>query len=336
MHSLLLILPTALLSFLLTGAATWYSRRRGLLDHPGERHSHSDATPRGGGAGLLLAFLLSVAVVLIWLHGSSVPQEFLRPFLIGLVVMGLTGWWDDHHDLSARFRFAIQLAVSIFLLVSFLRSGWIAGGVQAVVAVLFVAWMINLYNFMDGSNGMAAVQGIFACAVLAWLFARVGDAGTSGLALLLMACCAGFAPWNLGRARVFMGDVGSLALGFGIAALLLFGVGTGAFSLPVALLVMALFLADSTLTLLRRILKGEQWYNAHRQHLYQRIIALGWTHGGVLILYQVINLALVLPGIVIGVNHPDWAWPIAVVLGLVLGLGWYLSITRIGELARAG
>ena len=336
MQVLQLILPTALLSLLLTGAATWYSRRRGLLDHPGERHSHSEATPRGGGAGLLLAFLVSVAVVPAWLPATSIPQDFLRYLLIGLVAMGLVGWWDDHHDLSARFRFAVQLAVSLFLVSSLMRSGWIAGWAHAAVAVLFVAWMINLYNFMDGSNGMAAFQGVFATAVLAWLFSLAGDKGASVLALLLMASCLGFIPWNLGRARVFMGDVGSLALGYGIAALLLYGVGTAAFELPVALMVMALFLADSSLTLLRRVMKGERWYNAHRQHLYQRIIAMGWTHGGVLILYQLINLLLVLPGIVIGVNHPDWAWATATILGLTLGLGWFLSITRMGELAQAG
>ena len=117
--------------------------------------------------------------------------------------------------------------------------------------------------------------------------------------------------------------------------LLVYGVASGAVGLPVALMVSALFLADATLTLLFRVMRGERWYNAHRQHLYQRIIAQGWTHGRVLLLYQVINLALVLPGIVFGVNHPGWAWRTAAALGLVLAVGWYLSTKRIGELAEA-
>ena len=334
MHILLLIIPAAVLSLLMTGAATAYARRKGLLDHPGERHSHSIPTPRGGGAGLVLAFLVS-AVACVLLAGIEPAAGFLQPLLIGFSTLALTGWWDDHHDLSARLRFAIQLAVSVYLIGSFADSGWVEGWFRVVAAVLFTVWMVNLYNFMDGSNGMAGSQGVFVAAVLAWLFHRAGDAGASGLSLLLMASCIGFLPWNLGRAKVFMGDVGSLALGFGIAALLVYGAGSKAFSVPVALMVTALFLADATLTLGFRVMKGERWYNAHRQHLYQRIIALGWTHARVLLLYQVINLALVLPGVVFGVNHPERAWHIAIVLGLALGLGWYLSIKRIGVSAKA-
>jgi len=335
-HLPLLVVSIAFLSLVLTGAATVYARRRGLLDHPGERHSHAVPTPRGGGAGLVLAFLLSLLTLSFIDAAPAMDEAFLYPLLGGLVPLAAMGWWDDHRDLSAWLRFGVQLAVSLFLVASFMASGWVPGWGMAAMTVLFTVWMINLYNFMDGSNGMAAFQGVFACAVLAWLFGRAGDAGGQLVALALMACCLGFLPWNLGRARVFMGDVGSLALGFCIAGLLVYGTGAGAFSLPVALMVMALVLTDATLTLLARVLKGEQWYNAHRQHLYQRIIARGRTHGAVLALYQALNLGLVLPGIVFGVNYPDWAWHVAVALGLVLGLGWYLSTTRIGVLAEAG
>ena len=336
MATVLLIILAAILSFLLTGAATWYAKRQGLLDHPGERHSHEVPTPRGGGAGIVLAlFVFVMAGFAVGGVGAFRTGPFTALY-VGIAVLALLGWWDDHHDLSAGFRFAVQLAVSIFLLSSFAKFGWVGNWVLGIAGVIFTAWMINLFNFMDGSNGMAAAQGLFAFAVLSWLFYLAGDISGAVLSLVLTGCCAGFLPWNLGKARVFMGDVGSLALGFAIAGLLVYGAGSGAFSLPVALMVMSLFLADGTLTLLRRILNGERWYNAHRQHLYQRIIARGWSHGGVLYLYQAINLVLVLPGIVIGVNHPDWAWPIALVMGLVLGLGWYLSITRIGVLAEAG
>lgn len=336
MDTVLVIAPAAFLSFLLSGAATWYARRRGLLDHPGARHSHSEPTPRGGGAGLVLAFLVSIVLLLAFSQRPLVSMQVLPTLLSGMLAMAITGWWDDHHDLSARFRFAVQLGVSIFLLWSLQKSGWVDGWFTFALGVLFTAWMINLFNFMDGSNGMAGFQGVFAFGVLAWLFTRAGDPGAATMALLLLACCAGFLPWNLGKARVFLGDVGSLPLGFMIAALLLYGAGSGAFSLPVALMVMALFLADASLTLMVRVLKGERWYNAHRKHLYQRIIAVGWTHGRVLFLYQALNLALVLPGIVIGVNYPDLAWPLAVALGLALALGWYLSIKKIGVLAVAG
>ena len=328
-------LPTAaltvLLSFLFSGLALAYARRTGLIDVPGERHSHREATPRGGGAGLVLALV----VMAVAPAGMTLPAAIYTVVLPGFVVLALLGWLDDHRPLRARTRFAVQLAVCIFLAWNLPRGGPFGMPWLAPLAVLFAAWMINLYNFMDGSNGMAAGQGVFAALVLAWLFQGAGAPGFAALALLTAAACLGFLPWNLGRARVFMGDVGSLALGFLFAAMLLYGVAGGAFSLPVGLMVMSLFLADSTLTLLRRVSRGERWYNAHRQHLYQQLIARGWTHGRVLLLYQTINLAVVLPAIVFGVSRPDWAWPVAIALAVGLVLAWYLSLKKIGVLAAA-
>ena len=189
---------------------------------------------------------------------------------------------------------------------------------------------------MDGSNGMAGAQGLFSAKTLAWLLFRTGDPHSMLLALLLAAACAGFNPRNLVRAGVFMGDSGSLALGFAFSSLLLYGIGSDAFSLPLGLMVMALFLADSTLTLLARVIRGERWYNAHRQHLYQRLIARGWKHGRVLLVYQLVNLVLILPGIVVAANFPALAWPIALAMALFLGFGCYVWIKRIVVLAQAG
>jgi len=322
----------AFLSFLLTGIATWYAGRRGLLDHPGDRQSHTVATPRGGGVGLVAALLIAS---LLFAGGNS-PEFWVQCIMPAVVVLALTGWWDDHASLGAGFRFSIQLVVSFYVLWFAANAGWVQGVIPMIMSVLFLIWMTNLYNFMDGSNGMAGLQGVFAASVLAVLFYLSGDHYFSLLALLLAACCVGFLPWNLGRARVFMGDVGSLALGFLFAVFLLYGTGTGAFDYPLALMVMLLFLTDATLTLLSRVIRGERWYNAHRQHLYQRLIADGWTHARVAMLYQAINLTLVLPGIVIAVNFPALAWATALVLTLIFVLGWYFSISRLGVPAKAG
>jgi UDP-N-acetylmuramyl pentapeptide phosphotransferase/UDP-N-acetylglucosamine-1-phosphate transferase len=326
------VISASIFSFLLTGAATWYARRRGLIDHPGERHSHKMATPRGGGAGLVTALLIVTLPATV----DSPPNIWAFCIAPGAFVMAATGWWDDHKSLSARFRFAIQLVVSSYLVWFTADCGWLQGALAMSISLLLVVWMTNLYNFMDGSNGMAGLQGVFAACVLAWLFHIAGDETFSTISILLAACCAGFLPWNLGRARVFMGDVGRLALGFIFAALLLYGAGTGAFGLPVVLMLMLVFVADSTLTLLRRVMRGEQWYNAHRQHLYQRLIASGWTHGQVALIYQAINLTLVFPGIVVAVNFPTLAWPVTLFLVFVLILGWCLITNKLGVLARAG
>jgi UDP-N-acetylmuramyl pentapeptide phosphotransferase/UDP-N-acetylglucosamine-1-phosphate transferase len=329
---LIAVFLAAALSFVLTGLATWYARRSGLLDHPGDRHSHTLATPRGGGAGLIAAYLL----VSLWLIPHGPPAWWLSCVLPGMVVLAVTGWWDDHASLSVRVRLFVQLVVSVYLIGCAADAGWMQGVIWMIISGLFVIWMINLYNFMDGSNGMAGLQGIFASLVLAGLFYHSGDVPYAMASLLVAGCCVGFLPWNLGRAKVFMGDVGSLSLGFLFAALLLRGAGTGAFSYPVALIVMLLFLTDASLTLLWRVIRREQWYNAHRQHLYQRMIAHGWTHGQVAMFYQAINLILILPGIMIAVSFPALAWAVALALTLILILGWHLLLNSFGEPAQAG
>jgi Fuc2NAc and GlcNAc transferase len=332
MSSLPIIIFAFAFSFLLTGLATWYARRRGLMDHPGARHSHNVATPRGGGAGLVAALLLTTGFVAL----SQQVSFWSVCVMPGAAVLAVTGWRDDHSSLSALLRLFIQLAVSFYLLTCVQYSGWMQGAIPMILTGIAVVWMTNLYNFMDGSNGMAGLQGVFAATVLAWLFHLAGDAAFSLICLLVAASCAGFLPWNLGRARVFMGDVGSVTLGFIFAAMLVYGGVTHAFSLPVALLVMVVFLMDSTLTLVVRVLRGERWYNAHRQHLYQQLIEYGWAHGRVALFYQTINLTLVLPGIVVAAKFPELAWPVLTVLSLGLILAWYRLNKKIGVFTEAG
>jgi UDP-N-acetylmuramyl pentapeptide phosphotransferase/UDP-N-acetylglucosamine-1-phosphate transferase len=331
MSHLWIIATTILLSWVLTGLATWYASRAGLLDHPGHRHSHRLPTPRGGGAGLVLALVLVTTAI----APAAVPAYWILCVLPGFVVLAITGWWDDHRSLSVLIRIFIQLAVTLYLLGCSATAGWTGDVTAMILAGLFVVWMTNLFNFMDGSNGMAGLQGVFAGCVLAGLFAFAGDGQSTLLGLLLAAACTGFLPWNIGRARVFMGDVGSLALGFSFAAMLLYGVGSGAFTLPVALLVMLVFLADASLTLVSRVIRGERWYNAHRQHVYQRLIAHGWSHGRVAMLYQAINIALVLPGIGVAVRYPALAWPVTLSLTAVFWVGWYLLTRNFGVPTQA-
>jgi Fuc2NAc and GlcNAc transferase len=328
----LAIAATLVMSWLLTGLASWYAASAGLIDHPGERHSHSRPTPRGGGVGLVMALVFGS----LMFTGDPIPHYWARCVLPGVVFLAILGWWDDHRSLSVRLRLSIQLAVSIYLLWCAVGQEWLEGAVPTVAGGVFIVWMTNLYNFMDGSNGMAGLQGVFVGCVTAWLFTLSGDTGLAMIAFLLAAACLGFLPWNLGQARVFMGDVGSLVLGFTIAALLLYGAGSGAIDPPVAWLVTLLFMTDSTLTLMVRVLKRERWYNAHRQHLYQRLIARGWSHGRVVTFYQAINLFLVLPGIGVAVEFPALAWPLALFMTLLLAGGWYALTKKIGVLARAG
>lgn len=329
-HTFLLI-GIMLVSCVLTGLAAWYARRSGMVDHPGERHSHVIVTPRGGGIGIIVALLIASPLLI-----GNGDETWARCILPGFLVLALLGWWDDHAPLSARLRFFVQLTVSIYLVACTVNIDWMQGAGSFILAVLFLVWMTNLFNFMDGSNGMAGLQAVFGGLVLFCLFDAAGQQNLAIAAACIAASCAGFLPWNLGNARVFMGDVGSISLGFVFGALLVTGVWNQAFSLPVALLVMLVFITDSTLTLIGRVLKREQWYNAHKQHLYQRLIARGWTHSRVALLYQAVNLALVVPGIVVAVRYPALAWVVATILFLAFAIAWYLLIKRNGVLALAG
>ncbi len=331
MSSIALVAGVTFFSAILTGLAAWYARRSGMVDHPGERHSHVVVTPRGGGIGIILALLMASP----FLIGGG-DDTWVKCILPGMLVLAVVGWRDDHASLTAGFRFFVQLAVSIYLVACVINNGWVQGVGGIVLTVLFLVWMTNLYNFMDGSNGMAGLQAVFGGVVLFILFDSAGQQNLALASACIAAGSIGFLPWNLGKARVFMGDVGSISLGFVFGALLVTGVANQAFSLPVALLVMLVFITDSTLTLISRILKREQWYNAHKQHLYQRLIAHGWTHGSVALFYQAINLVVLVPGIVVAVNYPALARLVAMILILALSIGWYLLIKRNGVFAQAG
>jgi UDP-N-acetylmuramyl pentapeptide phosphotransferase/UDP-N-acetylglucosamine-1-phosphate transferase len=215
LSQLILVIGIMMLSCLLTGLAAWYALRKGMVDHPGERNSHELVTPRGGGIGIILALLIATPLLL-----DSWDEPWGKCVLPGLLVMAVLGWRDDHASLSARFRLIVQLAVSVYLVACAINSGWLQGVFSIFLAVLFLVWMTNLYNFMDGSNGMAGLQALFGGVVLYCLFDSAGQHNLALVSAGVAASCAGFLPWNLGNARVFMGDVGSISLGFVFGALL--------------------------------------------------------------------------------------------------------------------
>ncbi len=266
---------------------------------------------------------------------ARLPSVWLTAVIPAMAILSIMGWIDDRRTLSPVLRLLVQFAVSFWLL-AFLSQSLSTGvnGAPVVLAFLLAAvllvWMMNAYNFMDGSDGMAGGEGLFAAGVTGFLFLQAGEYSLAGAAFMLAAVCLGFLPWNFPRARVFMGDAGSVPLGFCLAALILPGVVVGGVSLPIAGLVLSVFLVDSTLTLLLRFLNGEQWYTPHKRHVYQRLIERGWSHGRVLALYQGMNLAIVLPGILMCIRYPGHSWLIASLAWLVLIFGWCVASLKSG------
>jgi len=302
-----------------------------MISHPGERQSHEVPTPTGGGLGIIFSIVVaSVGIQFV----MPLPGFWWQNMLPGILLLVIIGWRDDRIPVSYMIRLLVQLIVSLWLLgfgwsqLSMSGIGWFAGTVVTMV------WVMNLYNFMDGSNGMAGFQGVFTGLLLAVFFQASENYAMALLSLSVAAACAGFLPLNFPRARVFMGDVASVPLGFIFASFAVYGVQTGSLSLPLSILILSVFIVDATLTLFARVLSGEQWYTAHTQHVYQRLIISGWSHSQVLIAYQVINMILVLPGIVLAEAYPQYAMVTAGLVLLLLGTCWQFINRRLGMLDK--
>jgi UDP-N-acetylmuramyl pentapeptide phosphotransferase/UDP-N-acetylglucosamine-1-phosphate transferase len=238
--------------------------RRWILDLPNFRSLHASPVPRTGGLGLVPAAALGLA-----LAGG---QLIALALAVGLMLLSVL---DDWKGLSARLRLLAHLAVALAFVLAIAReSSWL----QIALLVLAIAWMTNLYNFMDGADGLAggmAVFGFGAYAVAAW---TVGDQPFALASLSVAAAAAAFLLFNFPPARMFMGDAGSIPLGFLAAALGLAGWREGLWPLWFPAAVFAPFVLDASVTLLRRLLRGEPIWRAHRGHYYQRQIQMGWTH----------------------------------------------------------
>ena len=309
-----------LLAALLTWCARGYALRRNLFDQPGERRSHTVATPRGGGIAIVLSQLLAYAVI------GVVRVEFaamLAVFSAGLMLVAGVGWWDDHRPLSARFRLCVHVVAGVLLgtLV------WQANGdaFKAVFSALLAIGLINVWNFMDGINGLATTQAILAAIAFALLL-PLPDAG---IALLLVAACLGFLPFNFPKARIFMGDVGSGALGYLLAGLVALGITVTDIAWPVWLVPLAAFLVDSGFTLLVRMFKGERWMEAHTQHLYQACVKRGCSHAAVTLYYALFSFAGLTLCAASGGLSPAWASMMALAWAIIGFCIWYTLRNRV-------
>jgi len=321
-----LSLFAGVLSYLGCRVALRLAQQSGMVVQPGERQSHQVATPTGGGLGLIFSLIVSSVGIQYFQPLPAFWWLFLMP---GVVVLAVAGWFDDRRHVSSWLRLLVQLVVSLWLL-GFMDSQYSVSHIMFAGIIVAMIWLMNLYNFMDGSDGMAGFQGIFAGLVMAFLFLAGEQPAIALLSLTLAAVCAGFLPLNFPRARIFMGDVASVPLGFIFASLAVYGWHTGAISLILSILIMSVFVVDATLTLIARVFAGERWYTAHNQHVYQRLIARGWSHGRVLILYQSINVILVLPAIVLAAMYTQYAIVTAGITLLILGACWYAVNRKLG------
>jgi Fuc2NAc and GlcNAc transferase len=316
-----MLTPVVITTFLLSVLCCWLYRfvalRWRLFDIANERSAHQKLTPKGGGVGIFVALVAGNTLAAVMLDTWPIIFGVLLLAAAVLVVIGLM---DDIYGLSVRWRL---LAYSLLCAGVVLWLWWPAPLLLLTLAVIYLLWMLNLYNFMDGIDGMAALEALFVCLAAAALGSSTGIPHWQVLfCLLLAAACAGFLVWNLPRASLFMGDAGSITLGFLLGCLSLLGETRSGLPLLSWLILLAVFISDASVTLLRRIVTGQAFTQAHNQHLYQRLARRWASHERVLWLTLAVNLLWLLPLAAVAVLRPSWAWwaLVAAYVPLLLGM----------------
>ena len=294
--------------------------RRLAPDIPNERSAHSDIVPRGGGLAIWLA--CGCGMVILWL-GEILPLAVALGFLGATGLATFSGLLDDLAERGIK----PEIRLLFHLLAVAWGMGWLGGldslqiglwhwqwgWVEQVILALILVWIINLTNFMDGLNGLAASESLFvmlAAALLAWL---AGDATSMLLALLFACAIAGFLPWNIGRAKIFLGDAGAYFLGASIALLSLFSARNGSVSPWCWMILFSVFLADSAVALLRRMTGSlTAWKEPHRTHACQHLSRRWQSHGRVALALAAVNLCALLPLALLAWHLPHWSAAIGI------------------------
>ena len=307
------ILLATFCASLLGSRVVWrYALKSKLLDVPNPRSSHAVPTPRGGGLAIALSFFAATSALVM----LSLLDRKVMLALAGGGAIAWVGFLDDHHQVSARWRFGVHLAAAIFVvtvlgairLPVFRGLGPGAYWLSALLTVFTLAWATNLFNFMDGIDGLAAGEAIFMSAGGSILnYANGGDAGLTAAMACLGAATLGFLFWNWPPARLFMGDVGSGFLGFTLAVFAIAMSRRGGVPIEAWAILGGVFLVDASVTLIRRMIRGDRWSEPHRTHAYQHLARRWHAHLPVTLSAGAINVAWLLPWAWYAARHPERA-----------------------------
>ena len=287
----------ALFAILAAGAAWFATKRlipalhaRAILDRPNARSSHDRPTPRGGGMAVL-----GVALPALGLAAALQGAGEVWIVLAAAAGLATVSWLDDRRGLDAGARLAVQaiaVAAGLAALPGPVLQGFLPAWLDLALTALVWLWFVNLFNFMDGIDGIAGAESLALAGGIVFVTA-LPDRPTELVlyAAALGGAVAGFLPWNWHRARVFLGDVGSVPLGFLMGWLLLALAASGAWE--AAAILPLYYLADATITLGRRAMRGERVWRAHREHFYQRAVQRGLSHAEAVRAVTAGNLALI-------------------------------------------
>jgi Fuc2NAc and GlcNAc transferase len=311
-HTLLVAMGSLCATALLTGLVRRFLLSRSVLAIPNERSLHEVPTPQGGGIAIVCVTTIALCALAVL---GVLTTDVLMAFGGGGVVVAAIGFMDDRRGVSPKARIAVHFAAAFWALL------WL-GGLPPVpigdrlldfgfggylLGALGIVWSLNLFNFMDGIDGIAASEATFMALAGAFLAVVVGSsAEVPAIALVLACACAGFLVWNWPPAKIFMGDVGSGYIGYVIALLAIVAANENRVAWLVWLILGAVFFVDATLTLVRRSMRGERVYEAHRSHAYQWL-ARRWGHRPVTVAVLLVNIAWLLPCAWLATAYPAQA-----------------------------
>lgn len=308
----------SLLSFILTFAVIQFYRKFalyfGIIDMPNERSMHKQPMPRGAGICFYIGFTATLAVLFFM---GELSLSFTYPIFLGGSVVMLLGYWDDLQSLPALVRLFVQMLASIFIValltngfsqdveISFLPNWpWLT----SLFCIFYVAWFVNLYNFMDGSDGLATLVGIVGSAIISATSYYLNNYDLAIIYSALSFSLLAFLTMNWHPALVFMGDSGAYFLGYTFGAFALLSKLVYDTSLYVHLIVFGMFVVDATWTLLVRGFRGQRVFSPHKLHAFQKLIALGWTHPQVAALYTSVMIVWLLPMVILTVLYSDYSF----------------------------
>jgi len=298
-----------LLSFTLTYFIKEYAIKKSLVAAVNERSSHTVPTPHGGGIAIVTTWFIGI-IYLFFIN--QIDSTLFYTLMLG-VIISIVSFLDDIYELSPKIRLIAQTVVSIVSL-------YILGGLESIYLFIFyidnhiftnifaffmIIWFINLYNFLDGINGYAGSEAVFLALAGFVLFG-------GGHFLILAVAVLGFLYWNFGKAKIFMGDVGSTLLGYNVAVFTIYYTNQEETNFWIWITLFGIFWFDATITLIKRKLNGEKLSQAHKKHAYQRLTQAGWSH------FKVTNYSIVLNLLLLGLVYfiPNIA--INFILSLVL------------------
>ncbi len=320
----------ALLSFVISLAISYWlmnpAARFFTVDQANQRSLHQGVVPQGGGIGIILAILAGGG----WIALGAAELSWLALITLALLPVVVVSFLDDRAHISPVLRITIHLLAAVALVAGGLVPvGWqFPGSGEGLsewaglgLSLFGLVWMINLYNFMDGMDGFAGGMAVVGFAAFAILGALQGQTTFMQLNLCIAAAAGGFLALNFPPAQIFMGDVGSAPLGALAGAMMLWASHNAIFPLWMGVLIFSPFIADASVTLLRRVMRGERVWEAHHGHYYQRLVRLGWGHRRVVVLEYGLMLACAGSAITAYSWLPEHQW--------LLLSGWGIAYTLI-------